>query len=294
MDDRKQYYEFLEELRKSGVTNMWGAAPFLQAEFDISAAEARDILLDWIKNYSELAKEYGWGNEVEVKTDEVDFEDSRAKELFDGDVDRQDAEDILQAFDDEPDLIKDAEHIWLVDEAPLVVKYKDGKVKFFDSTDGHIEVYDDLIDWCNTYGYEYEDVAERVFAKTGLDKPSATIEKEKDEEEIFDGDSEVIIDDEEEVDDQTQMELDYLEQQERKHSINKDESLNEAPEHEYRDEAMISLGQVGVAHDVTGEYIIFKDTRDGETNKDTLKGLTKTDVKYIIQACTELLQKESK
>lgn len=274
-ESRKEYYEFLEELRKSGVTNMWGAAPFLEAEFDISSQEARDILLDWIKNYSELAKEFGWGREVEVETD-VDPYESRAKELFDGDMDRQDAEDILQAFDDEPDLIKDAEHIWLVDDAPLVVKYKDGKVKFFDNTDGHIEQYDDLIDWCNTYGYDYEDVAERVFAKTGLDKPGLDLPKDE-EPETFDGDSEVIVNDEEEEDDDKPT----------------DESLNEA-EHEYRDDAMIALGQVGVVHDTTGEYIIFKDNRSGETNKDALRGLTKTDLKYIIQACTELLDKESK
>jgi len=274
MEDRKEYYNFLEELRKSGVTNMWGAAPFLQAEFDISDTEAREILLDWIKNYSELAKEYGWRDEVEEVTgDEIDT-DSRAKELFDGEVDRQEAEEVLQSFDDEPEYLEDAEHIWIVEDAPLVIKYKDGKVKFFENNDGHIEKYDDLIEWCDTYGYEYEDVSQRIFDATDLDKGSE-LNFEDEDKEFIDIDEVEPEEEETETDDT-------------------DESLKESLEYEYRDDAMISLGQVGVMHDITGEYIIFKDDRSHESNKSSLGGLTRTDIKYIAQACKEILSKESK
>ena len=43
---------YLETLRRSGVTNMFGATPYLENEFRISEAKARKILLDWMKNYN--------------------------------------------------------------------------------------------------------------------------------------------------------------------------------------------------------------------------------------------------
>lgn len=50
MTDNK-YWQFLEKLRESGVTNMFGAAPYLQSAFDISHKEAVSILVDWMDNY---------------------------------------------------------------------------------------------------------------------------------------------------------------------------------------------------------------------------------------------------
>ena len=40
--------EYLDELRLSGETNMFGAAPYLQAEFGIDKREAREILQNWM------------------------------------------------------------------------------------------------------------------------------------------------------------------------------------------------------------------------------------------------------
>ena len=51
MTDNK-YWIYLEELRKSGATNMYGAAPWLQAAFGLKHAEAVKILVDWMKNYN--------------------------------------------------------------------------------------------------------------------------------------------------------------------------------------------------------------------------------------------------
>ena len=45
----KQYHIYLDELRDSGVTNMFGAAPYLQEEFGLEKKEAKEILLEWIK-----------------------------------------------------------------------------------------------------------------------------------------------------------------------------------------------------------------------------------------------------
>lgn len=44
-----QYFDYLEDLRESGETNMWGASTYLEAEFGLDAREAKDILLAWIK-----------------------------------------------------------------------------------------------------------------------------------------------------------------------------------------------------------------------------------------------------
>lgn len=56
-----EYYKTLEGIRRTGVVNMWGAAPYLQACFpDISEKKATDILLSWIANYDELNERFGW------------------------------------------------------------------------------------------------------------------------------------------------------------------------------------------------------------------------------------------
>lgn len=52
MKTTNKYWLFLEELRLSGITNMFGATPFLEARFKLSKEEARKILADWMKNYN--------------------------------------------------------------------------------------------------------------------------------------------------------------------------------------------------------------------------------------------------
>ena len=46
-----KYWIYLERLRRSGETNMFGAAPWLEMTFGLSRSEARKILADWMKNY---------------------------------------------------------------------------------------------------------------------------------------------------------------------------------------------------------------------------------------------------
>lgn len=76
----REEFLFLNQLRYSGETNMFGATPYLQEEFGISRTEARDILTEWMEwaqedesnvmvgvhlvhQYDE--DEYGWGEEDE-------------------------------------------------------------------------------------------------------------------------------------------------------------------------------------------------------------------------------------
>lgn len=49
----EKYYEFLDELRGSGVTNMFGAGPYLVEFFGVSRKEAHEILSDWMNTFSE-------------------------------------------------------------------------------------------------------------------------------------------------------------------------------------------------------------------------------------------------
>jgi hypothetical protein len=56
-----EYYKTLEAIRRTGATNMWGAAPYLQACYPkMSEKEANEILCNWISNYGELNKMFCW------------------------------------------------------------------------------------------------------------------------------------------------------------------------------------------------------------------------------------------
>ena len=46
----KQIFEYLDNLRESGITNMFGAGIFLQEEFGLGKHEAREILVKWMKS----------------------------------------------------------------------------------------------------------------------------------------------------------------------------------------------------------------------------------------------------
>lgn len=43
---------FLDVLRSSGATNMFGAASYIQEEFGVSKYQAKDFLLEWMNTFS--------------------------------------------------------------------------------------------------------------------------------------------------------------------------------------------------------------------------------------------------
>jgi len=47
-----EYFEYLEALRDSGVTNMFGAGAYLEDHFGLTRYEARDILMEWIQSFN--------------------------------------------------------------------------------------------------------------------------------------------------------------------------------------------------------------------------------------------------
>lgn len=48
---RSEVYAFLDELRESGITNMFGAAPYIADEFGINEREARAWLKSWMSDF---------------------------------------------------------------------------------------------------------------------------------------------------------------------------------------------------------------------------------------------------
>ncbi|MGI9489327.1 MAG: hypothetical protein ACR2RF_26255 [Geminicoccaceae bacterium] len=51
-DDLVEYFEYLDDLRESGETNMWGADAYIQAEYDLPHKDAGDITLAWMVTFS--------------------------------------------------------------------------------------------------------------------------------------------------------------------------------------------------------------------------------------------------
>ena len=50
-----EYYQYLENLRQSGVVNMFGATPYLRAVFDGDEGfNAQRVLGSWMKHYDAL------------------------------------------------------------------------------------------------------------------------------------------------------------------------------------------------------------------------------------------------
>ncbi len=48
-----EYFEYLDELRESGVTNMYGAGSCLADEYSLEPRKAREVLSEWMRTFSE-------------------------------------------------------------------------------------------------------------------------------------------------------------------------------------------------------------------------------------------------
>lgn len=52
----QQYFDFLEDLRQSGDTNMFGAGIYLQQAFGMGRTQATAILSRWMKGHSDESR----------------------------------------------------------------------------------------------------------------------------------------------------------------------------------------------------------------------------------------------
>jgi|TARA_R110000824_G_scaffold64402_6_gene168265 hypothetical protein len=51
---KEEHLKYLDNLRKSGATNMMGAAPYLMEAYpDLTSGKARDIHQHWMKTFAE-------------------------------------------------------------------------------------------------------------------------------------------------------------------------------------------------------------------------------------------------
>ena len=50
-DDLVEYFEYLDELRESGATNMWGAGAYVSDEYGFDAKKSNDIVGKWMETF---------------------------------------------------------------------------------------------------------------------------------------------------------------------------------------------------------------------------------------------------
>ena len=53
----EKYFEYLDALRLSGVTNMFGAGQYLEIEFGLNKGYARTVLSEWMRTFGERHKD---------------------------------------------------------------------------------------------------------------------------------------------------------------------------------------------------------------------------------------------
>ncbi len=51
--DKTELFEYLDELRESGVTNMFGATPYIVARFGVDNKEGNQLLVEWMETFSD-------------------------------------------------------------------------------------------------------------------------------------------------------------------------------------------------------------------------------------------------
>ena len=48
---QEEHLTYLDDLRESGITNMFGAAPYLAKNFGLTRQASKDILVYWMKTF---------------------------------------------------------------------------------------------------------------------------------------------------------------------------------------------------------------------------------------------------
>ncbi len=50
---KEHVFDFLDNLRASGIVNMFGAGPYVEDVFECTRSEARDLVIEWMETFSE-------------------------------------------------------------------------------------------------------------------------------------------------------------------------------------------------------------------------------------------------
>ena len=55
-NQEQEVLEFLNILRDSGATNMFGAVPYIKDEFELDSKESKRLFMLWMKNFNDEGK----------------------------------------------------------------------------------------------------------------------------------------------------------------------------------------------------------------------------------------------
>ena len=50
---KQEVFQYLDDLRESGATNMFGARPYVEAEFNMPGSLAGKLVSEWMETFSE-------------------------------------------------------------------------------------------------------------------------------------------------------------------------------------------------------------------------------------------------
>jgi hypothetical protein len=53
IDLETQVFLYLDRLRESGITNMFGAGPYVENEFGLGRQEAKEHLIEWMETFED-------------------------------------------------------------------------------------------------------------------------------------------------------------------------------------------------------------------------------------------------
>ena len=51
-EELTEYFQYLDELRQSGITNMWGASRYVEGVFGLTPQEASRVTSKWMTSFT--------------------------------------------------------------------------------------------------------------------------------------------------------------------------------------------------------------------------------------------------
>jgi hypothetical protein len=96
-NEKDEMFQYLFDLQDSGITNMFGAGPYVEREFPhLDKKEVRDVVLEWMKNYEEIHARMGIESKAKEYDDEYEYDDDGTKlnPLYDDDDEYIDGSDV--------------------------------------------------------------------------------------------------------------------------------------------------------------------------------------------------------
>jgi hypothetical protein len=96
-NEKDEMFQYLFDLQDSGITNMFGAGPYVEREFPhLDKKEVRDVVLEWMSNYEAIHARMGIESKAKEYDDEYEYDDDGTKlnPLYDDDDEYIDGSDV--------------------------------------------------------------------------------------------------------------------------------------------------------------------------------------------------------